>query len=369
VKQVVYICFLILFCNCYSQSEESNAVKLIGFYQKYISDIRGGNCPMYPSCSQYGLEVFEEEGVVMGFQSVPDRLMRCGHEHKLYSYTLTQSGFKLLDHFNEVENHEHIFSQEKFWPFSDTIIKISTGEKLIKDLIEKNYYSEALIEIRRFMLNDQEIPIEVYVNYLITLKALGKEESAIYEYEVIFPEEVKNNSEVIFKMAEICRSIGNTKLETEYLKKLNPANEGDITKVLLLRAASLAAQNDFSSARKILNDTYTPESVSLNRTILKLENFRGKREWAGAVGNIVPGLGYLYAGHKSTALSALILNSVLMYATYTNIEKGNNGMAILTGIFATSFYISGLSGGAKSVRRFNRQKETAIRGKLKLNYY
>jgi hypothetical protein len=35
--------------------KESSVNDYINFYQKYISNIRGHECPMYPSCSNFGI--------------------------------------------------------------------------------------------------------------------------------------------------------------------------------------------------------------------------------------------------------------------------------------------------------------------------
>ena len=46
-----------------NQSEQAGAKitnDYIGLYQKYISQARGSECPMYPSCSNYGLKAFNE---------------------------------------------------------------------------------------------------------------------------------------------------------------------------------------------------------------------------------------------------------------------------------------------------------------------
>lgn len=53
-------------------------------YKDYISPIAGNRCPMYPSCSQYGRQVFCRYGPLIGFFMTTDRLTRCGND--LYKY-------------------------------------------------------------------------------------------------------------------------------------------------------------------------------------------------------------------------------------------------------------------------------------------
>jgi putative membrane protein insertion efficiency factor len=49
----------------------------IGFYQKYISDLRYGNCRFAPSCSQYGYQAIDQYGFFKGIVLTTDRLIRC----------------------------------------------------------------------------------------------------------------------------------------------------------------------------------------------------------------------------------------------------------------------------------------------------
>ena len=69
----------------------------INFYQKYISNIRGHECPMYPSCSNYGIKMFSEYKFVSAFINTSERLLRCGHDYKNYSLAVSSDKFKYLD--------------------------------------------------------------------------------------------------------------------------------------------------------------------------------------------------------------------------------------------------------------------------------
>jgi putative component of membrane protein insertase Oxa1/YidC/SpoIIIJ protein YidD len=56
---------------------------VIAFYQgplNHCSAVRSGECPMYPSCSEYAKEAFEKYGFFIGGMIVSDRLMRCGRD-------------------------------------------------------------------------------------------------------------------------------------------------------------------------------------------------------------------------------------------------------------------------------------------------
>lgn len=56
---------------------------VIDFYQgplNHCSAVRSGECPMYPSCSEYSKEAFRKYGFFKGGMIVSDRLMRCGRD-------------------------------------------------------------------------------------------------------------------------------------------------------------------------------------------------------------------------------------------------------------------------------------------------
>lgn len=56
---------------------------LIDFYQgplNHCSAVRYGECPMYPSCSEYAKQAFQKYGVFVGAMIATDRVMRCGRD-------------------------------------------------------------------------------------------------------------------------------------------------------------------------------------------------------------------------------------------------------------------------------------------------
>ena len=75
---------------------------------------------------------------------------------------------------------------------------------------------------------------------------------------------------------------------------------------------------------------------------------------------IIPGSGYIYAGHTVTGISALIFNSLLAYATYTSFKSNNKGMGVLTGLIGIGFYVSNIQGAGKSVIRYNNYKKQQV---------
>ncbi|MCD7832455.1 MAG: membrane protein insertion efficiency factor YidD [Lachnospiraceae bacterium] len=52
-------------------------IRLIRFYQKYLSPMKRMRCPYTPTCSQYGLEAIQKYGAAKGSVLAAWRIMRC----------------------------------------------------------------------------------------------------------------------------------------------------------------------------------------------------------------------------------------------------------------------------------------------------
>jgi len=52
-------------------------LKLIGFYQLFISPNLGINCRFYPSCSHYAADSVKKYGVIKGSQKSFLRILKC----------------------------------------------------------------------------------------------------------------------------------------------------------------------------------------------------------------------------------------------------------------------------------------------------
>ncbi|MBW1695668.1 MAG: membrane protein insertion efficiency factor YidD [Deltaproteobacteria bacterium] len=64
----------------------------------HLSAVRIGECPMYPSDSEYSIQSFEKHGMLIGWIMTMDRLMRCGRdETKLSPRILVNGRWKTFD--------------------------------------------------------------------------------------------------------------------------------------------------------------------------------------------------------------------------------------------------------------------------------
>lgn len=58
-------------------------VAAVKFFRDYISPVDGDRCPMYPTCSAYGIQSFEKHGLITGYLMTVDRLI---HENNEMDY-------------------------------------------------------------------------------------------------------------------------------------------------------------------------------------------------------------------------------------------------------------------------------------------
>ena len=65
-------------------------------YQIIIGPIKGENCSMYPSCSNYGIEAIKKYNI-KGILMTCDRLNRCGHDLKFYKTIIVNNQIKYVD--------------------------------------------------------------------------------------------------------------------------------------------------------------------------------------------------------------------------------------------------------------------------------
>ncbi|MDF2523058.1 MAG: rane protein insertion efficiency factor YidD, partial [Clostridiales bacterium] len=56
-------------------------IKLIEFYQKYISPMKKPSCRFYPTCSQYAIDALNKYGFIKGTYLSVKRILKCHPFH------------------------------------------------------------------------------------------------------------------------------------------------------------------------------------------------------------------------------------------------------------------------------------------------
>ncbi|RYU90264.1 membrane protein insertion efficiency factor YidD [Mucilaginibacter terrigena] len=377
VTETLLLCFICLGASAQAKqtSNESSSADYIGFYQKFISGIRGQECPMYPSCSNFALTAFKEKNFAEAFVLTSDRLMRCGHDLGDYDLTSRPTGFKYLDvpGDNPSPKNLRFINQQPYFAYADTVRDVNASLLFIKSLINNNYYQQALLEIKRVEFN-QPFNNEVFVNELICLKTLNEYEKAIYAYETQCPALYKNHPEILYQLATIYYKLDNIDKANQVISTGLAAPQNDYQKgrFYALQGLLYANKYDWPAAKASFMQLkalpYRADVTESNlRLIEKAQLLKYKSPAKASLLSIIPGLGYAYTGHPQTAISSFILNGVFAYATYSSIQKKNYGLASLTGLFSLSFYIANIYGSGQSAKRHNDQQRKNVINNLYYN--
>jgi len=77
---------------------DNSLILLFKFHKAFISDIDDHTCPMYPTCSTFGLTSIEKYGFFIGCMKTIDRLYRCSHDLKYYRELYLNNQVKYEDY-------------------------------------------------------------------------------------------------------------------------------------------------------------------------------------------------------------------------------------------------------------------------------
>ena len=122
-KFILYLMIFSLLFSCASSREvtkESDTkfdplYSIVKFYQgplNHLSAVRRGECPMYPSCSEYSKECIKKHGMIIGWMMTCDRLMRCGRDETKLSPIIFVSG--KWKYYDPVERNDFWWNKNKF---------------------------------------------------------------------------------------------------------------------------------------------------------------------------------------------------------------------------------------------------------------
>jgi tetratricopeptide (TPR) repeat protein len=82
-------------------------------------------------------------------------------------------------------------------------------------------------------------------------------------------------------------------------------------------------------------------------------SYPSKRAGVAAALAVVPGAGYAYTQHYSTALTSLVVTGLLWWAGADAFKDGHEAAGATCSLFALGFHMGGIVGSAQSARRYN----------------
>lgn len=379
IDSLKILSFFLTVQSCFCQSQRGSFNDYLSVYQKYVSNIRGGECQMYPSCSNFSMDAFKQYNPLKAFSLTADRLLRCSHDMTNYDLTLQNQKFKLIDFVKSEDNVKYInYSQKSLYAYSDTIKDSSKNTKFIKFLVNKGLYQQALLEINRRIFNKDlgSDTNEIYTNYIICLRAIDENEKALFDYEVSFPSTVKNNPKILLEIGNTWSGLKNYQQSIIQYQKVFSTETKDTTLIdeaFMLKGINQTKLSQFDSAmvsfQKVSTHGFYAKNVTRNITLIQnINTQKYKNPTFGGLLGIIPGAGYLYADHKQTALSSLVINALFAYGAYTSFKTNNTGIGILASVIGVAFYLGNIQGSVKSVRRYNQVKKENLSNRISLDF-
>lgn len=364
MKNIILYILLALTTSYVGAQEPSKATDdYISFYQKFLSTQKNSNCAMYPSCSAFGRMVFKEKPFYEAITLIADRMMRCSHDAQYYEIVSPHGYRSLVDY-----PYYHKTSRINYpSPSTDVLKPLKSRNNIrlfINFLINTKNYQSALLEIERILFFDPYASDSLYAQKLLCYRAMQNVEKGIFEYETEFPKNIKQSSYVNMQAAILYYIINNHIATSSLLDSIvqERGKSEIINKAYALKGIIEADSNKFIQAKQYLIKASTMQSeviLAKNLDIIKqMEHQKKKNPLLAQFLSIIPGAGYLYTDHKGSALTALIINSLLGYATYTSIKQKNYGVAGLCSFLSLSFYIGNINGAGRSATRYNRQKHS-----------
>lgn len=368
LKSVAVICFLVLLCAAGSlsaQNSGSAAHDYIGIYQKHLSGIYYSRCQMYPSCSRYGIMVFEDRPFPVAMVMMADRMMRCGNHPDCYVSVTDENGNnRLLDYppsrpvpaqlQRTLELHD--VAAETVVPTDS----VSKAIQFINTLVNRHCYASALLEIERLLFYDTSFRLipELYINKMRCYEGMYQYSDGILFFEQSVPSSVRQHYKTMYTAAHLYDLVGDNNRSIALFKesaKVWDSSEvhpyGELT--LLYTKESLLDDAMSALEHKYEIDGNVAAFAASRAAIDRLATARYKNVTTASLLAIIPGAGYLYAKQPGSAITSLLTNGLLAYAAYSSFKADNYGLGILVGLFSVSFYIGNIVGSGSSATRYN----------------
>ena len=182
-----------------AQEYGSAARDYIGIYQRFISGRSHSRCQMYPSCSQYGMIVFEDYSFPVAMAMMSDRLLRCGNHPDMYPKIVTADSRELMLDLPASRAVLGFWGAEKpHDAAAETIIpkdSISKAIQFTNRLVNQHCYASALLEIDRLLYYDTSFTYEsaLYVNKMRCFEGLHQYSDGLLFYEQNIPDRIQSD--------------------------------------------------------------------------------------------------------------------------------------------------------------------------------
>jgi TM2 domain-containing membrane protein YozV len=129
-------------------------------------------------------------------------------------------------------------------------------------------------------------------------------------------------------------------------------------------AAELSKLNKLDSSKKYSSYIHKREVYLAALMEPKGYDEKMKKPFVGALAGIIPGMGYLYAGEKGTALVSIIIIGTGSAVTYASYKNGLSALSVITGTITFFFYGGSVVGGYMQCKKNNEYLAQMLETKL-----
>lgn len=351
--------------SCDLENESIATTGGISFYQRFISSARGNRCAMFPSCSNYGLMAFTKRPFLEAMILTADRMIRCGHDGRYYDLTYEYGYPSLVDYLPFDTVPRSILYKPKSFIMTNNIICQNSNDSVvgfIHNLINKHNYEIALLEIERIAyFNPTQFNSSMYLQKLLCYDGLNREEEGVFDYDISGKNNFGKDSKVQLQIAKMYYEMRNYKEAINILKDASKTNGNLAYKSELFKSLSslrmgyeVNAYNQMVAACNLIND-----NTLVRKNLQVFENISRKKKknpFVAGILAIISGCGYIYDKQPGNAITSLLINSLLAYATYTSVKSKNYGIAGVTGLFSLTFYVGNILGSVNGAKRYNSKR-------------
>lgn len=350
-------------CSAQEVDRRGAAGDYLTIYQKYLSGLKNTRCSMYPSCSNYAKMAFQDHSFPIAMIITADRLTRCSHDLEMYPTTY-RYGFPASVDFppNRLIPDGTIVDYTKPPVFANNCLKRdSTAHSIdfIAFLINQKNYQGALYEIDK-QLFEGNANVNLYAYKLKCFEGLNRYKDGILAFEQSFPVSATSDYYTLFCVAHLYDLIGDNGSSVHYFEKaaglFAPNNSSahpfsELGKAYFKKELYENAKSAFRN--KLFVDNNLDAFNSSIGIIQEVESFPRKKKNIAMALSIIPGAGYLYTHQPKNALTALIINGVLGYASYTSFKSKNDGVGAILSVLGLSFYLGNIVGSGNSATQYN----------------
>jgi tetratricopeptide (TPR) repeat protein len=353
----------------------------IKVYQTLMGPARGVSCPMHPSCSAYALEAFRLRNPAVALLMTTDRLQRCGHDLRFYEPILVDGALRALDlpgaggqalRPDEAAGHQARRGMACLDDTSEFAERwspaISAGNDSLlfcfaRSLQTAGDFYGAITEFRRLLFFHPHSRYSKQARLHIVECLYGSEEyhQAIAYGLGLLPDSrhLYDEAQIRFLIAASHFRLGDFPEAWQHLSVVAAPDSGTVTeKCLLLEGLAYANGHHWDVAQEIFQTVreesrFYPAARTCAELCLAGKHMKMKSPAVAGVLAVIPGLGYLYAGHTQTAASAFVINGLFAWGSLEAFDRGYPGLGATLAFFGASWYGGNIYGSVASARRRN----------------